>query len=304
MQIDETPGDDGLTDGERAEVNADAAGTTAATEAAPATPESDAEPEPATPETPDAALVGAKALTDAAGAVSKAAEALAAASTTRAPETTAAQPAAERDFDAERKALKAQYDKGEIDEDRYESERERLLEERADARAAKTINDRLAAARQEQQQEDWSRTVNAFRRDPGNAKLYDDPVRQSTFTAQVHVVAAENPTGTYTEWLAGARDRTLAAFGLLNATDPDAEAKKAAAIEAERKKRDAASGKPPTTLDRAPQAGTATPSGVDAQLDNLPISDLEDTLARMPADKLEQYLATAPGGLRDNPRAG
>ena len=83
-----------------------------------------------------------------------------------------------------------------------------------------------------------------------------------------------------------------------------AEAKKAAAIEAERKKRDAASGKPPTTLDRAPQAGTATPSGVDAQLDNLPISDLEDTLARMPADKLDQYLASAPGGLRDNPRAG
>lgn len=310
MHTDPT-GDDGLTDGERAELDAEKAGKApgaddaAAAAAAAKTDDGAAaaavveEPAPVVKDDPAAA--SAKAMAEAAGAITKAAEAMAAANT-RQPEKVEQAPA--RDFDAERVALKVQFDKGEIDEDEYENRRERLLEEKADFKAAERFNAMSAERDQAAAQAEWTRTVRAFQSDPANAKLFDDTTRNGSFNALVHAVAAENPNGSYLDWLNTARERTLSAFGIVTkAPSADEAAKQAEAIKKAEAERAAAAGKATPTLDTAPAAGAQIATGPEAQLDALPISDLEDALARMPADKAEQYLASAPGGLRDNPRA-
>ena len=211
---------------------------------------------------------------------------------------------APRDWDAERAALKAKFDAGELDEDAYDAARERLLEDRADARIDEQVNARLAQAEKAASQASWDRTVSAFRADPQNGKVFEDAARQNTFAALVQVAASENPTGSYVDWLNAARDRTLAAFNIVSAEAPIADPTKAAAeIAKATQQRSDAAGKPSRTVDAAPAAGAAVQTGPDASLDALGISDLEDALARLPADKVDQYLAGAPGGLRDNPRA-
>lgn len=299
-----------LTAGEREELEAEQAGkapgatddsgdVAGAADDAGAANAGDPLPAAVAEEQPAPVNESARALADAATQLAEAAKAMRPAE--QAPATQAA--AAPRDWDGERAALKAKFDAGELDEDAYDAARERLLEDRADARIDEQVHARLAQAEKAASQASWDRTVSAFRADPQNAKVFEDAARQNTFAALVQVAASENPTGSYADWLNAARDRTLAAFNIAAATAVADPAKAAAEIAKSAQQRADAAGKPSRTVDAAPAAGAAVQTGPDASLDALGISDLEDALARLPADKVEQYLAGAPGGLRDNPRA-
>jgi len=311
MDPTDQTGDDGLTEGERAEAAADAAGTATGTAADPAAD--------AAAETAAATAAAEKTAADAAAAAAaeepkpdKGAAALeaAAAALTRVADTVAAQNAPKpeaptekpRDFAAEKVALKEQLDKGEIDEDAYDAKREKILEDAADFRADQRIATRMQQQREADVQANWETTVDSFSKDPTNAKLYDSPVRNAAFNAMVHIVAKELPRGSHTQWLTEARDRVLKEFGFnTTAADPAATA---AALKKAQDERDAAAGKkPPVSIAQAPAAGAGDMPSGHQQLDSLPISDLEDAMARLPADKLEEYLAAAPGGLKDNPKA-
>jgi hypothetical protein len=309
-------GDDGLTEGERAEVDADtaaaaakeagaagddgkdevAAGEAGAADGAAAA-DADAEEKVETKVDP-----GIAALAAVADKLSKVGDQLAEAAKPKA----VVEEVKTRDFDAEKRDLKALLEKGEIDEDAYEERREKILEEAADARAERRINERLEADAKQRAEQSWENDVKRFAKDPDSAKLYDDEVRNAAFNRLVHIVARENPHGTNEQWLTEARKRTYDTFGIGKAAAPlDAAAKKK--LEEEQRKRDAAAGKKPNpSIADAPAAGGDAGSDIPdahARLDKLPVSDLEDLLARMPEDKVNDYLSQAPGGLKDNPKA-
>ncbi len=213
----------------------------------------------------------------------------------------------EPDWDAEKKALKEKYDKNELDDDAYEEQREALLERKtewkAERRATKLVDERVAKQRDADNDREWGRSLQKFNGDPDNAKLLEDPTRLATFGTVLQVVAKENPNGSYEDWLATAKERLIKAFGLSPNKETDAE--RTARIKKETAERDAKAGKKPKDINKAPAAENVRDGeNKFADLDAMDISDLENTLARMKPDALDEYLTTAPGGLRDNPRGG
>lgn len=211
-----------------------------------------------------------------------------------------------RDFDAEKRSLREQLDKGEIDGDEYDLRREKILEDQADFRAEQKINARLAAEREANSQANWERDVKRFRNDPSNSKLYDSPIRNAAFNAAVHSVAKEMPQGSNNEWLREARNRVYADYGFPIEGAAEAAKKEKTEIQKDQQARDKKAGdRPNPSVTDVPAAGVDVPNDTPdwmRNLDNMDISDQEDALARLPADKVAAYLEQAPGGLKDNPR--
>lgn len=306
---------DGLTAEERAELEADTASggaptgeRAAAEEPAPTpTPEPTPDPEPKEDAT-------AKALNTLAETQAQTAAALAEVTKNleRKPEpapTPEPEAPKEPDWDAERKALKQKLEDGDLDDAAYETERELLLERKAEwkaeQRASALVTEHLQQAQQqaqEQRQADldrqWDESMKAFMKVEANASLLADPTRVAAFNAVLSAVAQELPGSTYTQMLDEARDRTMKAF---NITPPNAvDEKKVVDTKVAARKETAA----PPDLSRAPAAGGDNDRGDNefAELDDMDIDELENQLARMKPEDVERFLETAPGGLLDNPR--
>lgn len=322
----DTGRDDGLTDAERAELDADTASNgaptgAAATPALAATPEPvEAKPEP-TPEPEAKVDPTTQVLAQLVEQQSATAAALDAVAKAVAPKSepavdpTPAAPA-EPDWEGEKKALRAKYEANELDDDAYEQAREALLERKTEHRAqqlaSKAVEERFAkdqADREAQAKKDadarWDSAVGTWMQDAGNAALFGDQAKATTFNALLAAVAKEKPNLAYADLLNETRDRTLRAFGQTVAA-PAADAAAKAAVEKALKDRATGTPPPPVDMSRAPVAGDGgngdERTNKYAELDNLDVDDLENRLAHMPEDQIDDYLASAPGGLLDNPR--
>ena len=309
---------DDFTAAERAELDADTAAGGAPTGEQPAA----AAPAAAAPAAADAPAAGAAADTAAqddatARAFQQLAEHQAATSqalaevTKRlnpdpapAAEPTPEAPPQEPNWDAEKAALKQKFDDGDIDDDQYERERENLVERRAEWRADARVREGFARMEQEQQQraaqtleKQWNDSLASFMADEGNASFLGDHTRAAAFNAVLATVAQEKPDVGYPAMLAAAMNRTRTAFGM---AVPNPQADKDKIAEAVKNRQQTQT---PPDLSRAPQAGAAD-MGEDkfAHLDGLDADALENALARMPESEIEDFLASAPGGLLDNPR--
>ena len=289
---------DGLTAAERAEVDAEA-------EQAAASKQPEPEPEPAKgpepePAKPDAT---AEALQSLAQQQARTADVLAAVASKVLPEqkeTPAAAPQ-EPDWASQRAALKTKHEAGEITDDEYEDAREALLEQKAEWKAEQRVEARFQQQHQADQAASWDRSLNTFLARPANEKFLADPAHTAVFNMHLSAIWKESPGASYDGMLAEALKRTQTKFGVSQnmAQDP-----KVAIDKAVNERRAAAHNAPPD-LSRAPQAGSASMDRGDKfkSLDDLDIDSLEDRIARMPESELDEYLADAPGGLRDNPRA-
>jgi hypothetical protein len=269
--------------------------------AAPAAPEPEAQPED-----PAAALRA-----DTAAARAAAERAAAAAEELRAAERAreeaqrrAAEEAAnkEPDWQQQLSQLKQRLEAGDIEDDQYEAERERIYEAKTDWRSAqaarRATEEALAQRAQADQEQAWQDATNAFQAKAENAALLADPIRLAAFNQAVSL-EAQKGFSNYTELLDRARATVVKTFG----GQIEVPADPAAAIAAAKAERAAQAGGEVPHLHRAPTAGAAGDrDNKFAHLDDLGIDDLENAVARMDPDTLNEYLATAPGGLRDNPR--
>lgn len=309
--------DDGLTEAERAELEADAASGGAPTgeqpapgpaaDQPPAAPAAAAdEPDRGAPEPdPRDATLAALAQTQAQTVQTLAAVAERLGGGQEQPRPPAGeeppQPT-EPDWEAQKAELRQRLDDGDLDDDQYELERERLLEKRAEwiaeQRAAKLIEERLERQQKEALDRQWDEAVRAFNAVEANAKFLQDPVRLAAFNAVLGSIAQERPDVGYSDMLTMARDRTMQAF---NMTPPDTVDPKRAVAEAIAKRQPA---QVPPDLSRAPAAGFDNERGTNEfdALDDMNIDQLENELARKPEDWVERFLESAPGGLLDNPR--
>lgn len=295
--------DDNMTDAERA-AYADAADAGAAAAAAePAAPAAPAEPaaaaEPAAPAA-EAQPDPTAALAAAADKLGAAAEAIAArAVEPAAPAAPAAAETPPRDFDTELTAIDTAYDEGEIDLREYNRKRDEIRDAQADLR----LEQRLAAERTERETRDakaredaatagWEGAKTAFFADAGNAALVDNPIKAAAFQAAIHEAGKEVTGGDWTALLAKARE-------LVGGAPPAAADQQVRQAVNQRQQQEPT---PAQTLRDVPNSG-GTGEAPGAALDGLPISELEDVVARMGPDKLEQWLSSAPGGLADHPRA-
>jgi len=270
-----------------------------ADEAASAQPAADPAPEPAAAAAP---IDDASArLVEAASRMAAAADAIAArAAEPAAPAAPATPEPQPRDFNAELAALDQRFDDGDIDEAERRSEERRILREQAQADARAEVERANAEARQRaeaQAAQDaeaaWDSAQTAFFADAGNAALVADPIKAAAFKAAVDVVFAEKQGAiTYPDLLVEARTRVTGV----------APVAKDNAVRNATHERLAAQDPGARSLRDIPAAGS-NDSAPGASLDHLPIDQLEDTLARMSDADRAAYLANAPGGLADNPRA-
>jgi hypothetical protein len=213
-----------------------------------------------------------------------------------------AQPEAKpRDFAAELEALKERYEGGGLELAEY-------MEQRDDIREAKIVQrfeqDR-AAREQEQAQQSQAQAQAAFAgayteffsgaEAAINERLASPALKPGFDAITIDLVRQGR---TYTDALAQAREQVFQQIGVAL---PSA-ANKAEAIAKATAAR-APEGRPSPTLADMP-AAAALSTGKTAELDNLPVEELEHRIARMNDKELEEYLADAEGGLRDHPRAG
>lgn len=205
-----------------------------------------------------------------------------------------------RDFEAERAALAKRFDEdGDFTiAERLEAEREIARAEakvEAAAEHAKTTAEQqaqAAAAQQAAEDAKWDAAKAKFFADPGNAALVDGRIKTAGFTAALEEAAAEGITD-YDQLLTKAREKVTG----IPAVDEAAKLR-----EANFQRSKDANAVAPNTLRDVPN--TSNPGdNPGASLDNLDISSLEDTLAKMSEADRDRYLANAPGGLQDNPRA-
>lgn len=301
-----------LTANEQAVLDADAAEVQAAADAekAAAAPTPDPEPEPAAPDPV------ATALAENTAANRALAETIAADRAAReAADAARNQPPAEqpRDFDAELNAAEAamaaseqQYEDGDIDKAAFDaakadfrrSERE-IVREQAKAEALAVVAERekanaekAAADAEAKAESDWKAAQTKFFADPGNAALVGDPIKKAAFVAAVEMAGSEGYAD-FEELLVNARTKVTG----IAPVDTDKTIR-----DAKFDRQKDAGNVPAQTLRDVPNA--ANPGDQPgASLDNLPIDQLEDALARMSAADRDRYLANAPGGLNDNPRA-
>lgn len=298
--------DHGLTAAEQHEVDEAAkppvvVDTAAAdAEAAAAKAAKDAEDEAASRAAAEAKPDAAAALAAAAEKLGTVAEKLA---ERAAPAPVQEQVTPPRDFDAEKNALRERREKGEIDEAEYEKLNEDLTEAKLEAKFTRRLEETSRAQLEQRAQENWERDVRDFGAKAENRSLFENPAQRLVFDAMLKEAgkALTGADATHQKWLEYAKEKTFEAFNIKpSGTDPKA------AIAAAQAARDKKAGdRPGQTLDNAPSAGaevdTDTPDWMRA-LDALPISDHEDAMARLPPDKLAQYLESAPGGLKDHPR--
>lgn len=214
----------------------------------------------------------------------------------------AAEAEKEPDWAAQQAELKEKLESGEITDDEYERERERIYDAKGDWKAEqaarKATTELLDRRQQEEADRAWNTATAAFTADPANAAMLADPIRAAAFNAAVQLEAAKGFTS-YADLLTRARD----SLGVLGGVIQPANG--ADAIEKAKRERAAAAGGNAPHLHRAPAAGEAIDrDNRFAHLDALDIDDLENAVSRMSEADLDAFLETAPGGLRDNPRAG
>lgn len=205
-----------------------------------------------------------------------------------------------RDFAAERAALEKRFD--EDDDftlaDRLAAEREIAAAE-AKAEAAREFAETEAARKAETlaaqnaaEDAKWDAAKATFFADPGNAALVEGRIKTAGFMAALEEAAQEGITD-YTQLLAKAREKVTG----VPAVDTDKLVR-----DANFQRSKDANAVAPNTLRDVPN--TSNPGdNPGASLDNLDISSLEDVLAKMSEADRDRYLANAPGGLQDNPRA-
>lgn len=208
---------------------------------------------------------------------------------------------APRDFAAELAAAKQAYEDGDLTQDAYDAKRDEVIEARLEAKveaklAARAEQDAADRAKQTEQQaeEAWKTAQGKFFTDPGNAALVEGNIKKAAFGAAVQEAFTEfGNTKSYDELLVIAREKITGVVAIdPNKAIKDAEAKRA--LDARTT--------PAQTLREVPNSGD-NDGAPGSSLDNLPISDLEDAMFRMSDAERARYLADAPGGLRDNPRA-
>jgi hypothetical protein len=258
----------------------------------------------------DAATLAARAQIEATNALNKTVATLADA-LKPARDDVATTVVAEPDFDKEKsdltakwREIKAQHSRGEIDDDEleraeenFENGREAILERKTAHLVNKEVNTRVQERAVAAADTQWNRDWSVFMANETNAAFIGDHIRKAAYHVTLNDVAAKNPNMPFPDMMKTAMDQTKAAFGI----QPDGataaqERDKIAAAEAERQRK---AGKAPTNVAVAPSAGVARDNSAEAALDALPISDLEDTLARMTEAQREAYLRSAPGGSAD-----
>lgn len=267
--------------------------------------EPDPEPDPAPQAAADADPDPAPAAPDPADRIGAAADKLSAAAERLAsrvepdpepePDPAPADPA--RDFEAELKALKEEYEEGRLDMDEYLGKRDDIRDERSDAR----LEARLAAEREQQTaeqarlsqeatQQRWKDATTEFFADPTNAALVDNPIKTGAFQAAIQEAGKQVPQGDFNAVLAKARELV----GGAPVSDVDVKLRDA------KHQRIKGEPEPAPTLRDVPNAASHETPG--AMLDGMEISDLEDKVMQMTPEARDRWLATAPGGLGDNPR--
>jgi hypothetical protein len=327
----------GLTDAERAEVEADEAGDTdTSTDTA-----TDDDKGAKAGEGDDKGTPGATAGTEAAAdAPAKASDVQALAESVTA--TAKATAAIAEELAAGRKAPKAEddkktdapakpdffgmfddaetkYDNGELTADEYKAEKRRIYNEQEkwnetqlEQRITKTreeaeasVTQRVAAS---EANRTWADAVNVFEAVPENKDFVSDPIRLGVFNAMLKTLAQDPEIAGKgnLHLLEEARDRVRTAFNMPAPTAKDDKAAAEKAAEALKKAETERARKKPVTppnIQDAPRGGSG--GDVDSQfaaLDAMEVSDREDALARLPPNLRDKYLEEAPGGLRDNPR--
>ena len=292
--------DPDLTSAEQAVIEADKAEDLAAAEAKAA---ADAPPAVAdvTPEpTPDPIAEALAANAAETRALRERLEAQEAARAAEAAALAAANAPAPRDFEAELAAIAERFENDDdfTVEDRLKAERE-IVKAQAKAEAAEEMAATLAqqqaeAAKAASDAEDakWAAAQAKFFADPGNAALVDGRIKTAGFVAAVEEAAAEG-IADYEQILIKAREKITGT----PAVDTDKALREAAFNRTKE-----ANAVAPSTLRDVPN--TSNPGdNPGAALDNLDISTLEDALAKMSDADRDRFLAGAPGGLQDNPRA-
>lgn len=203
-----------------------------------------------------------------------------------------------RDYDAELKALKAQYDAGDIDRDAYDEQRDAVRDARADFLVEQRVSQRLQQHDTQSRQATWEQTYGHFLSHADNQRL-TGPALNAAFNAAIQASFQANPNQSFDELLAGARKQVFDEVGIVQATPvPKPTAEQVRKAVDQRRPQDT---ERPADIGSLPRAGADTAAAGEEQLDALPIEDLEDWLARNPG-KADAYLAGAPGGLRDHPR--
>jgi len=201
-------------------------------------------------------------------------------------------PGAPRDFAAEIKELKAQYEAGTIDDDAYEEAREGIVEARTLYNAQATIAEQLA-------EQGWRANVGAFLQLPENAALLRSPEMKDLWQTMMNrtVTEAAEAGRTLADWeiLSGGRDRLFQTLGISTTPVPEAPAA------APPKPNQAPPlGNVPPTLAKAP---AAAPSGAKTTAETLAGSDnimeIEAFMATQSEEQADALLRSLPGAFAD-----
>lgn len=280
---------DDLSDAERAAIeDENDTGTAAAAQTV-----AEAPPAAQTPPAPEQDT-SANELREAAHALTAAAQAMQAQARPAEPAQQQAEAPAPRNFEAELAALNVQYDDGELDV-------KDLIAKRDQIRDAQ-IEQRLMHQRVEQQQaQAQAAFASAYTEFFGgaesiiNARLGTDAIKPGFDALTVQLIQQGHA---YKDALVEARKQVFEQIGIPLPTSTNAQQAIADATAARAPK-----DRPGPTLADMPAAASLA-TGATAELDNLPIEQLEARIAAMNPQALEEYLASSEGGLRDNPRGG
>lgn len=240
-----------------------------------------------------------------AGAAGEAAAAPAAPATDPEPApAAAAQPAAtpdpkpepSQDWDKAMDALADKFDAGDIETAEYQRELRKLMREQSQ-------HDTDVALWEDRQRRATEASAASFNAaalawENANKPFMANPIRAKAMQDAIVAVDAQQPGLAPDKLLSEAAKVAFEAFNYTPPADAPAVDPAVAAAAVAKAKAERAKDAPqtPTTLATAPAAAAFDPSKSSfSQLDELGIDDLENALARMPADKLEDFLNDAPG---------
>jgi hypothetical protein len=201
-------------------------------------------------------------------------------------------PGTARDYAAEIKALKTQYEAGEIDDDKYEEDREAIVEARTIHNSESRIAEQLA-------EQGWKANVSSFLQLPDNAALLRSPemkdLWQSMMNRTVTEAAAAGKQLSDWEILSLGRDKLFQTLGISANADPVPPPVKPPETPAKPNQAPNLTNVPPT-LARAPSAaptGAKTTAESLAAADN--IFDIEAHMATLSEAQADEMLRTLPG---------
>lgn len=202
-------------------------------------------------------------------------------------------PEAPKDFDAEFTSLQQKFDDGDLDDAQYQQQMRAISREEADHTAKVAVWEDRQQRRTAEQEDAFNTAALAWQGQ--HAEFLANPLHVKSMNDALVMIAQQEPGLTADELVEKAGNATFDAFNYTPPTADDhanAREKVAKATAA----RTPAADKVPPSVRGAPAAAQIDPSKSSfSQLDDMDISDLEDAVARLPADKVEQFLADAPG---------